>query len=73
MKEVPLVLHPSLLLETMSKLVEQLEKDGIHCNTVSCGSTPACSLYKNWKGITEIHPGNYCCYDRYTPISSLHK
>lgn len=31
---------------------------------VSVGSTPACCLCDNWDGVTEMHAGNYCCFDR---------
>lgn len=41
-----------------------LEEAGIPVEVVSCGSTPACSLNEDWEGITEIHAGNYCCFDR---------
>lgn len=44
---------------------QALEKEGIPVSVVSCGSTPACSLSDDWEGITEIHAGNYCCYDRF--------
>ena len=41
-----------------------LESEGIAVPGVSCGSTPACSLSDEWAGVTEIHAGNYCCFDR---------
>ena len=41
-----------------------LEAVGIAVKVVSCGSTPACCLNDSWEGITEIHAGNYCCFDR---------
>ncbi|KAK8791001.1 hypothetical protein WA158_005632 [Blastocystis sp. Blastoise] len=50
--------------ECMQTLSKYLKEASFPCPVVSCGSTPACSLYTNWEGITEIHPGNYCCYDR---------
>ena len=48
----------------MVKVRKALEAQSIPVLVVSCGSTPACSLSDNWEGITEIHAGNYCCYDR---------
>lgn len=49
----------------MVRVRRALEAEGIQVAVVSCGSTPACCLNDDWEGITEIHAGNYCCYDRY--------
>lgn len=48
----------------MARVRSVLEENGIAVGVVSCGSTPACSLNDDWKGVNEIHAGNYCCFDR---------
>lgn len=53
-----------VIIDAMVKVRKALEAQSIPVQVVSCGSTPACSLSDNWEGITEIHAGNYCCYDR---------
>ena len=50
--------------DAMVRVRRALEEAGIGVEVVSCGSTPACSLNEDWEGITEIHAGNYCCFDR---------
>lgn len=49
----------------MISVRKMLETNGISVPVVSCGSTPACTLSEDWEGITEIHAGNYCCFDRF--------
>ena len=57
--------------DAMVHVRRALEEAGIRVEVVSCGSTPACSLNENWEGITEIHAGNYCCFDRLELYSLL--
>ena len=49
----------------MVRVRKELERNGIKVAVVSCGSTPACTLSDDWTGVTEIHAGNYCCFDRW--------
>ncbi len=36
---------------------------GLPCATISAGSTPTAVLGENWKGVTELRPGNYVFFD----------
>lgn len=51
--------------DAMVRVRKELERNGIKVAVVSCGSTPACTLSDDWTGVTEIHAGNYCCFDRW--------
>lgn len=51
--------------DRMVSVRKALEVNGIAVHVVSCGSTPACTLSDDWEGVTEIHAGNYCCFDRH--------
>ena len=50
--------------DVMSSLAQRLRDMGIMVPAVSVGATPSASVAENWAGITELHPGNYCFYDR---------
>jgi D-serine deaminase-like pyridoxal phosphate-dependent protein len=50
--------------DVMISFSNKLQKEGIHHEIVSIGSTPTTSLASKFKdGITEIHPGNYVFFD----------
>ena len=51
-------------IKELKVLAEKLRKVGIE-GTISIGSTPSCSLQIDelYKGIDEVHPGNYVFYD----------
>lgn len=57
--------------DAMVRVRQELERNGIAVTVVSCGSTPACTLNDDWTGITEIHAGNYCCFDRCSRLRRL--
>jgi len=47
----------------MVELADYLEKGGVHCETVSVGSTPTARFSGRVEGVTEIRPGNYIFHD----------
>ncbi|KAL3854651.1 hypothetical protein ACJMK2_013911 [Sinanodonta woodiana] len=50
--------------ERLLFLKDRLQKEGIHCKSCGCGSTPSCTNpIDSMSGLTEFHPGNYIFYD----------
>ncbi|HSR53593.1 MAG TPA: alanine racemase [Acidobacteriota bacterium] len=51
--------------ESLAKLLERLDQEGLACPTVSVGSTPTCMLYdESLQAANEIRPGNYIFFDK---------
>ena len=51
--------------DIMVAFAERLEQSGFGCETVSVGSTPTAVHAPDWRGVTEIRPGNYAFFDKF--------
>jgi len=51
--------------DVMAQFAEQLKENKIACDTVSVGSTPTAMHAPDWRGVTEIRPGNYVFFDKF--------
>lgn len=51
--------------EVMSRFAEKLRREGGVCSEVSIGSTPTAAVADEFKGVSEIRPGNYCFFDKF--------
>lgn len=51
--------------DVMVQFAEKLRSSDIDCPEVSIGSTPTCVHAENWKGVTEVRPGNYIFFDKF--------
>ena len=62
-EETKLIVTQSV--SSLNELSSKLKESGIQCERIAIGSTPSCSLFIDglFKGVTEIHPGNYVFYD----------
>ena len=52
--------------QQLEEVVAELQKNGLHCEVVSGGSTPTALNSHSIKGVTEIRPGTYVFNDRNT-------
>ena len=50
--------------DVMARLAEALRRGGVPVPCVSVGATPSASCAEDWRGVSELHPGNYVFYDR---------
>ncbi|CAB1084113.1 low-specificity D-threonine aldolase [Olavius algarvensis Delta 1 endosymbiont] len=51
--------------DVMVRFADRLQQSEITCNTVSVGSTPTAMHAPDWRGVTEIRPGNYVFFDKF--------
>jgi D-serine deaminase-like pyridoxal phosphate-dependent protein len=57
--------------DVMAQFAGRLQENAIACDTVSVGSTPTAMHAPDWRGVTEIRPGNYVFFDKFqTDIAS---
>lgn len=41
-----------------------LRASGVAVEAIGAGATPSCCIADDWRGVTELHPGNYVFFDR---------
>jgi len=49
----------------MAQFAGRLQQNATACDTVSVGSTPTAMHAPDWRGVTEIRPGNYVFFDKF--------
>jgi D-serine deaminase-like pyridoxal phosphate-dependent protein len=51
--------------DVTAQFAVRLQENAIACDTVSVGSTPSAMHAPDWRGVTEIRPGNYVFFDKF--------